>query len=131
MSAGPKPCPFCGGEAHLAADYSSEQDKTMWNVWHECNGFEGESSGYGYSPHPWFETPWYENKHKAVEAWNRRADDTCKDVGKGATFKCSECGCELDIWVDNRPSLWLDDEPMAPFYCPYCGRRIEFERQLK
>ena len=68
-----RPCPFCGGKAYLISDYSSAQGKTLWNVWHECDGFEGKSSGYGCSLHPWFETPWYESKHMAVEAWNRRA----------------------------------------------------------
>ena len=29
-----KPCPFCGGEARLESDYSSERDKTLWSVWH-------------------------------------------------------------------------------------------------
>ena len=68
------PCPFCGGEAHLVDDYSSERDETRWNVWHDCDGFEGESNGYGYSLHPWFETPWYKDKQTAIAAWNRRAE---------------------------------------------------------
>lgn len=68
------PCPFCGGEAHLVSDYSSERDETRWNVWHDCDGFEGESTGYGYSLHPWFETPWYKDERTAIAAWNRRAD---------------------------------------------------------
>ena len=69
-----KPCPFCGGKAHLVSDYSSERDETRWNVWHECDGFEGESNGYGYSLHPWFETPWYKDDQTAIAAWNRRAE---------------------------------------------------------
>lgn len=68
------PCPFCGGEAHLVDNYSIERDETRWNVRHNCDGFEGESNGYGYSLHPWFETPWYKDKQTAVSAWNRRAD---------------------------------------------------------
>lgn len=66
-------CPFCGGEARLVSDYSSEHDQTRWNLWHECDGFDGESNGY--SPlRPWFETPWYEDRDTAIAAWNRRAD---------------------------------------------------------
>lgn len=68
------PCPFCGGKAHLASDYSSERDEMLWNVWHDCDGFEGEPTGYGYSLHPWFETPWYKDERTAIAAWNRRAD---------------------------------------------------------
>ncbi len=68
-----KPCPFCGGEAHIYEDYSSELKEKRYNVWHDCEGFEGESNGYGHSLHPWFETPWYRDKETALAAWNRRA----------------------------------------------------------
>ena len=70
-----KKCPFCGGEAHLVSDYSSEHEEMRWNVWHECGGFEGESTGYGCSLHPWFDTPWYKDEQTAIAAWNRRADN--------------------------------------------------------
>lgn len=69
-----KVCPFCGGEAHLHDDYSSERDETRYFVWHDCKGFEGDCDGYGYSLHPWFETPWYHDKETALAAWNRRAE---------------------------------------------------------
>ena len=68
-----KPCPFCGGEAHLYEDYSSERDEWRYNVWHDCEGFEGDSGGCGYPLHPWFETSWYRDKETAMAAWNRRA----------------------------------------------------------
>lgn len=68
-----KPCPLCGGVAHLHDDYSSERDETRYCVWHECEGFEGDSGGYGHSLHPWFETPWYRDMETALAAWNRRA----------------------------------------------------------
>ena len=68
-----KQCPFCGGEAYLYDDYSSELDETRYNVWHECEGFKGRSNGYGYALHPWFETPWYTDRQTAIDAWNRRA----------------------------------------------------------
>lgn len=67
-----KPCPFCGGEAHLLDDYSSEKDETMYCIWHDCDGYEGRSAGYGYPLHPFFETPWYPNAQMAIAAWNRR-----------------------------------------------------------
>lgn len=66
------PCPFCGGEAHIVSDYSSERDETRWNLWHECSGHEGESAGYGHAYHPWFETPWYKTEAEAIAAWNKR-----------------------------------------------------------
>lgn len=67
------PCPFCGGEAHIVSDYSSESGKTRWNLWHECSCHEGRSAGYGHALRPWFETPWYDTEAEAVEAWNTRA----------------------------------------------------------
>ena len=39
------PCPFCGGEAHVVSDYSSEHDETRWSLWHECCEHDGESAG--------------------------------------------------------------------------------------
>jgi len=68
------PCPFCGGKARLESDYSSEAGVTLWNVWHECDGFEGRGSGFGSALSPWFDTPWYEDRDTAIAAWNRRAD---------------------------------------------------------
>lgn len=72
-SDGLRPCPFCGGKAHLVEDYSSELGKTLYHIWHDCSGFEGRGGGYGHSLNPSFETPWYEDKDTAMEAWNRRA----------------------------------------------------------
>ena len=68
------PCPFCGGEAHLCNDWSSEVGETYWSVWHECDGPQGRGGGYGHAMMPWYETPWYSDRETAVAAWNRRAD---------------------------------------------------------
>ena len=48
-----KPCPFCGGEAHLASDYSSEKGQTFWQVYHFCSdgAAKGEFHGYGHKRH--------------------------------------------------------------------------------
>lgn len=68
-----KPCPFCGGLATLYSDYSSEHGKRFWQVWHACDGPEAERpTHYGDTMFPFFETPWYESKETACEAWNRR-----------------------------------------------------------
>lgn len=112
-----KPCPFCGGEAHIVSDYSSESDKTRWNLWHECEGHEGRSAGYGHTLRPWFETPWYDTETEAAAAWNRRAERTCTakenlDAPYGeCMYTCSECGADFD-----------NDE--FPKYCPRCGARV-------
>ena len=40
---------------------------------------------------------------------------TCRDVGKAAVFKCSECG-----WYS--PVFTFGEE--MPCYCPSCGRKV-------
>ena len=47
-----KPCPFCGGEAHLMHD----------GHWISCEGCQAES---GYRP----------TRETAIEAWNRRVEE--------------------------------------------------------
>lgn len=66
-----KPCPFCGGKAHLVNDNSARLGK-VWSVWHTCDGFKGRSQGYGGTLYPFFETPWYNDKQTAIDAWNNR-----------------------------------------------------------
>lgn len=91
------PCPFCGGEAKLYDDYSSERDERRWQVWHVCdNGPEGESAGYGLACHTSIDMPWFKSREKAIEAWNTRAAVTDHDfamaVHDGDLWgKCSEC----------------------------------------
>ena len=133
-----KPCPFCGGEAHIVSDYNSEQGKTRWNLWHECSGHEGRSEGYGHALRPWFETPWYDTEAEAAEAWNSRVDDrreaadywkrmyeetvrerTCRNKAKSpSTFWCSECDCAVEDWTDVGGTL------MSVSYCPNCGAKV-------
>lgn len=50
---------------------------------------------------------------------------TCSDVGDDFVFRCSECGCELDI--DDafyEPTMWKDGVATVPRYCPLCGRMV-------
>ena len=50
---------------------------------------------------------------------------TCSDVGDDFVFRCSECGCELDI--DDafyEPTMWKDGVATVPEYCPLCGRMV-------
>lgn len=71
------PCPFCGGEAHLASDYSSEKDQMFWQVYHFCSdgAAKGEFHGYGTSDTTCIETAWQTKKVRAINAWNRRVGD--------------------------------------------------------
>lgn len=50
---------------------------------------------------------------------------TCAMVREGGGFRCSACGCELDL--DDRegePTMWLGGGPMTPRHCPNCGAMV-------
>ena len=112
------PCPFCGGEAYITSDYSSERDETRWSLWHECCQHEGEGAGYGRALFPWFETPWYKTEAEAAEAWNTRAERTCHAYLKGfdphktvntCHYACSACGYAINH---------------NDGYCKSCGAKV-------
>ena len=65
-----KPCPFCGGEAYLML-----KDKNCWYV--TCDSCSASSEGYIPSDvYPWSAYDAIQDAvNKAVEAWNRRAND--------------------------------------------------------
>lgn len=68
-----KPCPFCGGNAEIVSDYSSEQGKTLYKVWHSCGDIKGNIKWkYGHSGGIDIDTPWCFEENDAIEAWNRR-----------------------------------------------------------
>ena len=113
-----KPCPFCGGEAHIDSDYSSELDHTFWQVWHDCSTNPGPiRHTYGHALSLQISTPWCMSDEAAIELWNRRAERTCRVVsakecgGVGYAPGCSECGWQM------ADSMWHN-------YCPNCGARV-------
>ena len=64
------------------------------------------------------------------DAMSRLADlidrPTCDDVGDDWTFRCSACGCELDIrdMEVGEPTMWNDGAAKVPNYCPDCGANV-------
>lgn len=47
---------------------------------------------------------------------------TCNDVGDRWTFRCSACGCELDVEDrEGEPTMWFGGSAMTPRHCPNCG----------
>ena len=93
-------CPFCGGEAHVVSDYSSERDETRWSLWHECCEHDGESAGYGHALFPWFETPWYSTEAEAIAAWNARAERgtlTAEQVREAVEKHWHDLSAEYDM----------------------------------
>ena len=120
-----KPCPFCGGEAHIDSDYSSELDHTFWQVWHDCDTNPGPvRHTYGHALGMKISTPWCASEDAAVALWNRRAERTCRVVvshgshGPEPRFPgdvwtmhhvCSACGGPVD---------------RGDRYCRNCGARL-------
>ena len=50
---------------------------------------------------------------------------TCWDTGDGWTFRCSACGCELDIEDrEGEPTMWDGGSATTPRYCPSCGALV-------
>lgn len=103
-----KPCPFCGGEPRLVEEISLAKIACM-------------NRGCEVEP----ETPWFWSVDEAAEAWNTRAERTCKaaNVAEYAwdDFECSECG-----WVTW--SFLMEHEGCGtvckPRYCPNCGAKV-------
>lgn len=106
-----KPCPFCGGEANLVED----PHNWVWSIGcsnDKCLGFSGLS---------WT----YTSEREAAEAWNTRAERTCRAIthdnlneseGMGDAWEvCSECGALLAVITDNQTT---------PNYCPNCGAKV-------
>lgn len=87
-----KPCPFCGGEATIEgpSQHSSEVGigYMVYCVNDECY--------LGIQDAP----PEYRFKSDAIEAWNKRYEQTC---------------CIKDLW------LYTDNVQLGRFKCTYCG----------
>lgn len=69
-----KPCPFCGGECKIKA---AKKEYIGFTIWCECENCHAQASGY--CPDMKKEDTAIVNidscRNKAIEAWNRRAND--------------------------------------------------------
>lgn len=101
-----KPCPFCGGEAHTYRNH-------LWHVaceraWHGCVTMSA-----------------FVTEAEAVEAWNARAERTCKiDYER----HCSNCGVYVHesavlVRKDLDGGFWTVVSKPAS-YCPNCGAKV-------
>ena len=52
---------------------------------------------------------------------------SCRNVGTGDEFVCSECGCRLVLfWGGKVPTMYVEDGDYAmPSFCPSCGAKVE------
>lgn len=99
-----KPCPLCG------AAYEKDEDDFVYSADHEswCPLRGSAYGGYGLT---------VGDSEEEIAAWNRRAERTCRNLGKPkGSFLCSACG-----WGDFAP-------PGLPLrgakFCPECGAKV-------
>lgn len=96
------PCPFCGGEAYEREHAFRNTHSWSMIICDDC-GASVQRAGLDGT---------YEcAKQAAIEAWNTRAERTCRNIsGKNWwAFECSECGEMIEQGV--------------PEYCPSCGAK--------
>lgn len=102
-----KPCPFCGGEAKV--------NTLKW-----AGGYTATALCKN-EPNAHYLNTWDEDEEKAIgriiEAWNRRAERTCKwtpaDYITEGDWWNTECGESI---------TWEPDG--VPNYCPNCGAKV-------
>lgn len=111
-----KPCPFCGGEAHIEVDDVQEPEQ-FWTYSPKCEHMY--CMCYALFEH-------CSTEEEAAEIWNTRSEYTCTLVKKeyGDPFSgvyyaytCSECGYQV-----RRVSEFV--EAHIPNYCEGCGAKI-------
>jgi len=124
-----KPCPFCGGEASMFCDESTD----TWNVFCDnvpCPAEPGTAICF--------------SEQEAIDAWNTRAyyeaeldalpmteenmreygwvrERTCKVVGSYAYGERDE----LKAWFLSCGHEFEWNYKKSPNYCPKCGARVE------
>lgn len=131
-------CPFCGSEGKLKVADGILDDFTMFY----CYCPNGKCIAGG--------TDWFRSREEAIEAWNTRAERTCKfvadsmntafdedgneietgEVDRDADMYCGNCGYPM---MRDECNGWWDEEkgPYGGYFlkprfncCPKCGSRV-------
>lgn len=114
-----RPCPFCGGEAYASSVSGETFDDYHVCCW-ECGAMVHD----------------YDCEIDAAEAWNRRAERTCRVEAEKLKLShtqtaliksCSECGHEFgaETHYEGMFDGMVLHEVELPNYCPNCGARVE------
>lgn len=121
-----RPCPFCGGRAvDLHATYyggGERRNKPRVAFYVRCGacGARGpmfKARGEGFSPIS--ERDHDRQRARALDAWNRRAERTCRmGAPIDGEYRCSECGY-LQKETYRHDKGW--DKPR---YCSHCGAKV-------
>lgn len=114
------PCPHCGGEARIIAKPYELKF---------CVGCDDDTC-LGFSGLGWL----YDSEQEAAEAWNRRAERTCRveverrklsQTQTAVVKTCSGCGFEFGVEKENTlPFEVTLNVVVPPNYCPHCGARV-------
>lgn len=110
-----KSCPFCGGERFKAYSTWVPSEADYWfAVCEDCGARGPEVACKSRDPKDEWES-------RAFDAWNTRAERTCKqiypndsDFRKNPVARCSEC---------MRPLVKYESGELANF-CHFCGARV-------
>lgn len=98
-----EPCPFCGGEAKMMPQLYVGGSH-VWRVKCRICGSEGKHCDDGF---------------EAIEAWNTRAERTCKNIAPmddiENEFICSVCGYTVPMF---------EYGPEIGEHCKGCGRKV-------
>ena len=132
------PCPFCGGEAHISDDYSSERGM-VYSVWHNCPA-GGDYHPYGQGVGMLQVTSaWFSSREEAITAWNTRAthgtltaeqvreairkyaeDDSCY-IFEVYGEMCGPIADELNTMLERGECSNADYDYPYLFECSECG----------
>lgn len=103
-----KPCPFCGStNVHMS---DGEKDWMQYVYCEDCNAIGPDGN----------------TMISYAEAWNQRAERTCKNTDNKDGFTCSACGCVI---LEDDLSCLSGQGRLRfllhyPHYCPNCGAKV-------
>lgn len=121
-------CPFCGSEPKLKRHDDTFSVICEHHEWSKLNADGIRTAGdiaiyadmqgeYNFDTHELEYSPEEIErcKNAAIEAWNTRAERTCRFLNDGrGILWCDAEGCDYE----------MDDYLTIPNYCPNCGAKV-------
>lgn len=124
------PCPFCGGEAVFHEYTGRFVEVALANRCDVPAMIKCERCGAMLS----FNTGTRSTRRDAADAWNRRAERTCRveverrklsQTQTAVVKTCSGCGFEFGVEKENTlPFEVTLNVVVPPNYCPNCGAKV-------